>query len=218
MFWLDAVRCRQKRRLRQSSAETVARRTALKTVEEEGKIHSSILPTSEGFLLLQRATLQCVLQVCAPCFVLHWWWVSRIICETHTQVLARNGPIGSQCFVHFVLAVPWKLHVLCFRISSWIVSCPVCICGHERLLSCVAVLFGRHFALAPELLGFSRVSGALYTSPVPAGAMPSSLVVDIQGAVWSQDALALQNAISKAQEERDALDYWIGKGKQQMAV
>ena len=48
--------------------------------------------------------------------------------------------------------------------------------------------------------------------------MPSSLVVDIQGAILSQDALALQNAISKAQEERDALDYWIGKGKQQMAV
>ena len=167
MFWLDAVPCRQKRRLRQSSAETVARRTALKTVEEEGKIHSSILPTSEGFLLLQRATLQCVLQVCAPCFVLHWWWVSRIICETHTHVLARNGPIGCQCFVHFLLAVPWKLHVLCFRISSWIVSCPVCTCGLERWVSCVAVLFDRHFALAPELLGFSSVSGALYTSPVP---------------------------------------------------
>ena len=48
--------------------------------------------------------------------------------------------------------------------------------------------------------------------------MPSSLVVDIQGAILSQDALALQNAISKAQEERDALDYWIGKGEQQMAV
>ena len=48
--------------------------------------------------------------------------------------------------------------------------------------------------------------------------MPSSLVVDIQGAILFEDALALQNAISKAQEERDALDYWIGKGKQQMAV
>ena len=157
----------KKKRLRQSSAETVARRTAIKTVEEEGKIHSSILPTSEGFLLLHRATLQCVLQVCAPCFVLHWWWVSRIICETHTHVLARNGPIGCQCFVHFLLAVPWKLHVLCFRISSWIVSCPVCTCGLERWVSCVAVLFDRQIARAPELLGFSSVSGALYTSPVP---------------------------------------------------
>ena len=48
--------------------------------------------------------------------------------------------------------------------------------------------------------------------------MPSSLVVDIQGAILFEDALALQNAISKAQEEPDVLDYWIGKGKQQMAV
>ena len=56
------------RRLRQSSADTAVRRTALKTVGEEGKIHSSTLPTSEGVLLLQRATLQCVLQVCGARF------------------------------------------------------------------------------------------------------------------------------------------------------
>ena len=66
MFCLDAVRCRQKRRLRQSSAETVARRTALKTVEEEGE--DSLKHTSDQRRVLVAAESHasvCPAGVCA---------------------------------------------------------------------------------------------------------------------------------------------------------